>query len=73
MADIDESESKPKILVFGGDEGIVGRLNQQEGMSFVFSNLEPDSDSDFKDWQRILLYPSSPLSHYPLEMSGRLV
>ena len=62
MADIDESESKPKILVIGGDTNIVGWLNKQEGMSFVFSNL----DSDFKDCQGILLYPSVPLSEEDL-------
>ena len=47
MADIDESESKPKILVIGGDEGLVSWFNKKKklnGLSFVFSDL----DSDFK-------------------------
>ena len=59
MADIDESESKPKILVIGGDKRIVGRLNRQKELSFVFSDL----DSDFKDCQGILFYPQNVLSY----------
>ena len=55
MAEIDESESKPKILVIGGDTWIVGRLNRQKELSFVFSDL----DSDFKDCQGILFSPPS--------------
>ena len=58
MADIDESESKPKILVIGGDKYIVDWLNKQEGLSFVFSILY----SDFKDCQGILFYPPIVLS-----------
>ena len=58
MADIDESESKPKILVIGGGTHIVGWLNKQKELSFVFSDL----DSDFKDCQGILLYPPHTLS-----------
>ena len=63
MADIDESESKPKILVIGGSKPIVGWLNKQEGLSFVFSNLE----SDFKDCQGILFYPQNVLSGHHFE------
>ena len=62
MADIGESESKPKILVIGGAKYVVGWLNKQKGLSFVFSNL----DSDFKDCQGILFYPSVPLSEEDL-------
>ena len=62
MADIDESESKPKILVIGGDEYFVEWLNKQKGLSFVFSNL----DSDFKDCQGTLFYSSIPLSEEDL-------
>ena len=64
MADVDESESKPKILVIGGDEGIVSWLNNQKGLNFVYSEL----DSDFKDCrERILLYPPDTLSGLHLE------
>ena len=58
MAAIDESESKPKILVIGGASHIVGWLNKQKELSFVFSNLY----SDFKDCQGILFYPPNVLS-----------
>ena len=54
MADIGESESKPKILVTGGDEYFVEWLNKQKGLNFVFWNLY----SDFKDCQGILFPPS---------------
>ena len=55
MVDIDESKSKPKILVFGFTL-VVEWLNKKE-LSFVFSN----SPSDFKDCQGILYCPPSYL------------
>ena len=58
MADIDESESKPKILVIGGDEYIVDWLSRQKGLNFVFLDLE----SDYKDCQGILFYPAETFS-----------
>ena len=58
MADVDESESKPKILLIGGEEYIVPWLNKQKGLSFVYSDL----DSDFKDCQGILFYPKESFS-----------
>ena len=58
MADVDESESKPKILVLGGlwVTTVVDHLNGR-GLSFVFSSVL----SDFKDSQGILFYLESSL------------
>ena len=58
MADVDESESKPKILVIGGSKPVCGRLNKREGLSFVFS----DVISDFRGCEGILFYPLEILS-----------
>ena len=58
MADVDESESKPKILVIGGSGTIVGKLKKREGLSFVFSGVI----SDFRDCEGILFYPPDILS-----------
>ena len=58
MADIDESEPKPKILVIGGSKPVIRRLNKKKGLSFVFS----DVISDFKDCEGILFYPPDTLS-----------
>ena len=63
MADIDESESKPKILVICDAPQLVGLLNKQKELSFVFSN----SSSDFKDCQGILFSPPSLLSYGDFE------
>ena len=58
MADVDEGESKPKILVIGGLglSTVVDHLNGR-GLSFVFSSVL----SDFKDSQGILFYPEPSL------------
>ena len=61
MADVDESESKPKILVIGGSVvTICGRLNKREGLSFIFS----DENSHFKNCEGILFYPVNTLSEF---------
>ena len=58
MADVDESESKPKILVIGGSKSVCGRLNQKKGLGFFFL----DVISDFRDCEGILFYPLNTLS-----------
>ena len=62
MADIDESESKPKILVIGGDKDIVSWLNEEENKKKELSLVFSDLDSDFKYCQGILFYPPETLS-----------
>ena len=58
MADVDESESKPKILVIGGSKSVCGRLNKKKELSFFFL----DVISDFKNCEGILFYPPETLS-----------
>ena len=58
MADADECESKPKILVIGGSKLIVGKLKKREGLSFVLT----DVISDFRGCEGILFYPVKTLS-----------